>query len=426
MSARLARHATSTALAAAVFLLLAPGAMAAPPTCEAQQPAQEVQTGAPFFFFPSCSDADGDELSFEITTAPEHGDAFVDFGGIVYTPTAPYNGPDQLAFTATDGTDTTQPVTVDITVVENPPPECTTPLTLKVEPGEPAFLFPFETCGDEQFLTFTVVTLPAHGDIDLEVDFTYAPDPGFVGTDRFTFVANDGVSDSNLVTVDVLVRHNNPPHCVTPFSIRVDKNGASRLNPLMACSDRDGDPIFPELIAGPEHGQLELDLPSVTYRPNRDYTGQDLIIYRVRDDRGAGSNIAMVNITVGPVVNPSDRVPPTVDLAADGKQRLKAVRRHGLKLKVTCNELAFGRIEVWVSKSTARQLKIRPKARGPVRIGWVSTAIASGESRITVELGRKARKRLKSARKVKLLVTAHFNDEAGNTAEDTLQMTLKR
>ena len=308
MSARLARHATSTALAAAVLLLLAPGAMAAPPACDAQQPAQVVQTGDQLFFFPSCTDDDGDPLTLEITTAPEHGDATADLGAIVYAPTAPYTGSDQLAFTATDGADTTDPVTVDITVVENPPPVCATPLTLKVEPGEPAFLFSFETCSDDQFLTFTAVTLPAHGDVDLDVDFTYAPDPGFVGTDRFTLVANDGVSDSNLVTVDVIVRHNNPPHCVTPVSIRVDKNGAARLNPLTACSDRDGDPISPELIAGPEHGQLELDLPSVTYRPNRDYTGQDLIIYRVRDDRGAESNIAMVTITVGPVVNPSDRV----------------------------------------------------------------------------------------------------------------------
>jgi hypothetical protein len=426
MSARLARHATSTALAAAVLLLLAPGAMAAPPTCAAPQPAQTVQTGAPLFIPASCTDTDGDELSFEITTVPEHGDAAVDFDGIVYTPTPPYTGSDQLAFTATDGTDTTDPVTVDITVVENPPPVCATPLTLKVEPGEPAFLFPFETCSDEQFPTFTVVTLPAHGDVDLEVDFTYAPDPGFVGTDRFTFVANDGVSDSNLVTVDVIVRHNNPPHCVTPLSINVEKNGASRLNPLTACSDRDGDAISPELIAGPEHGQLELNLPSVTYRPNRDYTGPDLIVYRVRDDRGAGSNIALLNITVGPIVNPSDRVPPTVDLAADGKQKLRAVRRQGLKLKVTCNELAFGRIEVWVGKSTARKLKIRPKARGPVRIGWVSTTIASGESRITVELGRKARKRLKSARKVKLVVTARVADEASNVSTDRLKMTLRR
>ena len=115
-----------------------------------------------------------------------------------------------------------------------------------------------------------------------------------------------------------------------------------------------------------------------------------------------------------------------MDLAADGKQKLKAVRRQGLKLKVTCTELAFGRIEVWVSKSTARKLKIRPKARGPVRIGWVSTTIATGQSRITVELGRKARKRLKNARKVKLVVTARVADEAANVGTDTLQLTLRR
>src|SRR5215208_2834023 len=107
-----ARCLASTAFAAVILLLLAaPAAAAAPPTCQTPQPPQTVQTGDQLFLFPSCSDPDGDLLGFAITTPPAHGDATVEADAIRYMPEAPYTGPDQLAFTASDGTTTTDPVT---------------------------------------------------------------------------------------------------------------------------------------------------------------------------------------------------------------------------------------------------------------------------------------------------------------------------
>jgi hypothetical protein len=62
-------------------------------------------------------------------------------------------------------------------------------------------------------LTFRVVSQPAHGSVGVSNNVaTYFADPGYVGTDTFTFAANDGFADSNLGTGTVAVAQG-------PFSI---------------------------------------------------------------------------------------------------------------------------------------------------------------------------------------------------------------
>jgi len=55
-------------------------------------------------------------------------------------------------------------------------------------------------------LTFRVITQPSHGSVGVSNRIaTYFADPGFVGTDTFTFAANDSYTDSNLGTGTVSV-----------------------------------------------------------------------------------------------------------------------------------------------------------------------------------------------------------------------------
>ncbi len=63
------------------------------------------------------------------------------------------------------------------------------------------------TDADGNALTLRVVSQPAHGTAGLSGTIaTYYPEPGFAGTDTFTFAAWDGSTDSNLGTVTVSVR----------------------------------------------------------------------------------------------------------------------------------------------------------------------------------------------------------------------------
>jgi hypothetical protein len=68
---------------------------------------------------------------------------------------------------------------------------------------------------DDDPLTFEIIDKPEHGTLDESnlPDVIYTPKPGFIGTDYFTFKANDGVGDSNIATVTINVI--SPPYEIT-------------------------------------------------------------------------------------------------------------------------------------------------------------------------------------------------------------------
>ena len=87
-------------------------------------------------------------------------------------------------------------------------------------------------------LTLRVVDQPAHGTAGLSGSAaTYIPDPGFSGTDSFTFAAWDGRTDSNLGLVSVLVTATAPPPVLPDLAVscpslkvKPPKNGNSRAS----------------------------------------------------------------------------------------------------------------------------------------------------------------------------------------------------
>lgn len=93
---------------------------------------------------PSCSDPDGDSLTFEIVAQPESGTASV--GSLLYTPDAGFSGTDTFTYKANDGTDDSNTATVSVNVV------ATEKITFDVPPGgeggtgtEPTQTDPLET-----------------------------------------------------------------------------------------------------------------------------------------------------------------------------------------------------------------------------------------------------------------------------------------
>ena len=56
-------------------------------------------------------------------------------------------------------------------------------------------------------LTYRLAVWPSHGTVDMATDgtFTYIPDADFIGVDRFSYLANDGIADGGLATVDLTV-----------------------------------------------------------------------------------------------------------------------------------------------------------------------------------------------------------------------------
>ena len=65
-----------------------------------------------------------------------------------------------------------------------------------------------DTDADGDVLSTVLVTGPSNGTLTFIADgsFTYAPTPGFTGSDSFTYRASDGALVSNVATVTILVQ----------------------------------------------------------------------------------------------------------------------------------------------------------------------------------------------------------------------------
>ncbi|SDD06044.1 Calx-beta domain-containing protein [Pedobacter soli] len=156
----------------------------------------------------TATDADGDPLTFTVTTPPAHGTVVVNPDGTYsYTPAPNYNGTDTFTVTVSDGKGGTTTVTISVTInaVNDAPvataPAITTPQNTPVN----GTITASDVDGDP--LTFTVTTAPAHGTVVVNPDgtYTYTPAVGYSGSDTFTVTVSDGKGGTTTVTIPVNV-----------------------------------------------------------------------------------------------------------------------------------------------------------------------------------------------------------------------------
>ena len=168
------------------------------------------------------TDADGDTLSFAIGTGPTHGSlgslgtvgcsAGTCSANVTYTPDANYHRSDSFTFTVDDGSATSAPATVSITVSSvNDAPVAdddaySTAEGQALSVDAPGVLVG-DTDADGDQLSAAVETDPTHGTLVLQADgsFTYTPSGSFSGQDSFTYQASDGQAASNVATVTITV-----------------------------------------------------------------------------------------------------------------------------------------------------------------------------------------------------------------------------
>src|SRR5207342_2522535 len=120
--------------------------------------------------------------------------------------------------------------------------------------------------GDGDPLTYSIVNAPAHGMLaGSGAQQTYTPAPNYNGPDSFTFQASDGVNDSNLATVSIMVNSVDDPPVASPNSALLAEDSFA-LVPLPA-TDVDGDPLTYSIVAPPAHAALSGSGASRTYTP---------------------------------------------------------------------------------------------------------------------------------------------------------------
>lgn len=242
-------------------------------------------------------DPEGETLAFEIVAAPEHGTLSGTAPDLVYTPEADYVGADSFTFKAVAGGRESAPAAAAITVATNQVPTAfdlefqthkSTSFELSLQGNDPE--------GDS--LTWTVVSPPSQGSLTgTPPNLVYQPLADYVGDDVFTYLCNDGASDSNLATVAISMTNQteNTAPVANSISVSVVQNSSASIT--LEGNDDDGDPLTWHLGDPPAHGSLSGTAPDLVYTPETDYAGEDSFIFWCNDGF-INSNEATVSITV--------------------------------------------------------------------------------------------------------------------------------
>ncbi len=230
-------------------------------------------------------------------------------GTVDYTPPAGVSGStDTFTYTLTDDAGrTSSSATVSVALTDNDPPVASdttvttdedTPLDILVDAvgsdpdGDPLTFATFDT-GTANNATITA-------DATSTV-LTYSPAEDFHGTDSFTYSVTDGIDNSNVATITVIVNPVNDPLQCEDVDVGTATNSALDINVedalLVTCTDIDGDKLSLVTVGNPEVPGATTSFDganTVTYTPAKDYEGKDRFTYTATD----GSVEDTKNVTV--------------------------------------------------------------------------------------------------------------------------------
>jgi hypothetical protein len=159
---------------------------------------------------------EGLKLTLSSASGVAHGAFFQAFtaGGFQYKPTQDFIGQDSFTYTVSDGVHTSEAATVTINVQPaNHPPIALNDSYIGFA-GQDLKILPIngvlgnDSDPDGNPLSVVSDFPPEQGTLDMGGDgsFTYTPNPGFTGTDTFTYKASDGQAYSYVATVTIKVK----------------------------------------------------------------------------------------------------------------------------------------------------------------------------------------------------------------------------
>ncbi|MEZ6061200.1 MAG: Ig-like domain-containing protein [Planctomycetaceae bacterium] len=160
-----------------------------------------------------------------------------------------------------------------------------------------------DTDRNEDELTASVVSGPSHGTLEFNDNgtFVYTPDENFNGTDSFTYVANDGLGDSDPAAVTITVHPVNDVPVAAPDDATTDEDTSVVIDVLANDFDVDGDDLTVDPQEGPSNGTIVINEDgTITYTPDENFNGEDSFTYLIGDGQ-AVSEVVTVTITVNPV-----------------------------------------------------------------------------------------------------------------------------
>ncbi len=208
------------------------------------------------------NDIDDDAIVAIFNTQPTNGTLIPgDDGSFTYTPFAGFVGKDSFTYTVDDG-ELTAVGTVNITVTSpnGTPSVQDARFRTRKDNAYTGVLNGVDVDGDP--LAFSPVDGPANGTLLLNSNgsFTYTPNANYYGTDSFSFLANDGTSNSNTATVQIVVRAVNDAPTLAPATFTVAENAPNGTSVgTLGGADADGDALTYRIVGGNSKGAFAID-----------------------------------------------------------------------------------------------------------------------------------------------------------------------
>ena len=256
--------------------------------------------------------------------------------------------------------------------------------------------------------------------LDLDGDGTFET-PGATGTRAYPVAgtntirarALDNRDDAGLASVTISIT-NRPPGVSLAAS-----PSATAVNRPVALTATASDPdgaiagFAFDLNGGNAFGLNTGAPPTTTARFTS--AGSKVVRVRATDDRGA-AGIGQATVLVRAFA---------VTGSVPSKQKLKTVRKKGLKAVARCPDGCKLRADLVVDGKSAKKLKINRKGKATVLGTATATLVAGRSTTVTVKPSKKLGKRLKQIKGLKLSIKLSASDAFANRDAETLAVKLR-
>jgi VCBS repeat-containing protein len=259
----------------------------------------EINEDTPKSLIEIVEDPEGDDISFEVITAPEHGELSEDTG--LYTPAENFFGEDSFIVKIVDvhGNFIEQEITVSILSVNDAPNINTTELFSQEDIELVELLDITDVEGDQ--LSYSIDEQPNNGAASLndQGELTYKSDSNYFGNDSVKVLVTDihGASTSNIISISVESVNDLPVLIASSFEGEEDSIVEGELS---ASDVEDNELNFSVVTDSGVNGQASVQTNGqFVFTPNENFFGQALFIAQVTDAEQGVSQQTIIVIIEG-------------------------------------------------------------------------------------------------------------------------------